>query len=1705
MLFFNNKKLMRFFAFVFALGLGASNANAQTQIFSNPSDGQIYYRIPSIIRMLDNSLWAFADYRQGGNNGDLGGNHRIDIYGLKSSDNGKTWDTTPSAVVKGDGSASGDDEYKYAFGDASTVVDRESGKVLMLTPSGKTGYSSTTTAGYPVVARHVYDNQSWTTSNVSEWFYGADKSYANSLFPTSGKMIQSTIIKKGAYYRVYGTVVSNSPIGSRVVYSDDFGATWNYLGGAAARPVTDGDECKVEELPDGSILLSTRVRTGLGRHFNVFKYDDMYNGTGKWQGNYVTSGASDADGQTYSTTCNGELLLVPAKSAKGVQTYVLLLSAPNSNSGPGRIYWRELPANYTNPSSYVSGWNRYVASSAGLSFAGYSTMVLDQNGNIALLTENGRYGAGIKFTSLSLATITGNAYTYSPSLSGTYHTTSEPNFEHGVGGLKFPAFSVNGGTYNSAQTITMKSNYDHATIYYTLDGSDPVIPSSSAPTPSKANSPKKVSAVKGTQVYTDPIQLSEGATMVKAMSVDANGNQSSIVSASYNIVSSNSTATVSGNKMGTTVTMDKKSASPLFSYGAQAADVNAQYFSFLRHNNSHIQIVSATRPDLADGTDVLKTPANNMIFTAVGSDSLLAWYNGQEWGPRYQTPFGHFAVMTPKGYRFLRFEMVLDGSNTSNYAVTRYTYDASGKVVPIDSAVTVSGKEVSFNRTLSDGSNVLYFRVNVGGTAINPVVIKSLRLTYAIDEPYNVEVPNSKGDGIHTGFVNFGTFSNNLSSLDASAKGANGGRGYWAYNAANVTDLQSVNVRKDDNSQLSSVNIENKYYYVAPSDGDYYVEAPAKFRIIGATVNFKRAESTSFDTYIPSESTNGVQIVLGASTNSNNSVNTESSGNYLKIDENGTVSNVTSPAQATVFTVDYHTGSGENHYSLKLPNGKYLGMDANQKIVTLDNAEQALWSYNNGWKFPYASGKYSFIGAWSSLYTWRAIAMDVRSAIAYSMPLTASDFTATVYNRENTAAATDGEKSLTEDNATQTVTVSDMNNDAVHINLSGIATGGAALFNVNLTLLPLNPEVPTLQAAAKNAKGDVVGNYQVTSLNYDFNNGNTVRVPVLATDAATTDYTMVFRNANNEERTLWYTTGSNSNNLNVKGGYSNYYLVGSEADTELGMNLDDNTNVPSARVDVDEAGSTFIPSTNTKSVGDVNFQGDKQTDYQTTANSQIVDNIGTKENAGYATVTMTTSSDPKTVYIYSADVPTYTIMPSSLTKNLHIDFRSYTIKVQPVQSEKPVIQLVTLYDKTFKSDIHKTPLSEDRTYNDKGTVDSNHKFVGVKVSSQAEDGQTVYGALTAQQIFTALRDALKDYSDYSYWFTENPQNIDSLRGVLYVDMSGLTSVSIDNHTSTYMGKTADNCLFFMPEGFAGTNIPNTIGKFGTSYTAIGDITVYDQQPFFSPYDFGTGTYSAVYTREGTVNGLDKGNLGSRMATVKNMAAILPFNINLDGKGHPYTTSDNTDQDITFHDITGSGDATFLRYSDKQPVSYAVIADFVKDDVANANQPYYVTNSRNEGGFTFNIGGAHFVKTGDVTYATGDAAASVSFASLNRSGDWAPTGTYSGVAISNKDENWSHLWYFSKDYFWNASKLKDNDHFNVRPFRAYYSAPSTLDAKIAAVVFDKNEIVSTGISSVSTTSDKTGKVYTIDGRYVGTSLEGLAPGLYIQDGRKVVKQ
>ncbi len=79
--------------------------------------------------------------------------------------------------------------------------------------------------------------------------------------------------------------------------------------------------------------------------------------------------------------------------------------------------------------------------------------------------------------------------------------------------VKAPVFSLDGGTYTGAQTITISCETEDAVIYYTIDGTDPTNESN---------------------VYSSPIVINETTTL-KAIAYDADNHKSAITSATYTI------------------------------------------------------------------------------------------------------------------------------------------------------------------------------------------------------------------------------------------------------------------------------------------------------------------------------------------------------------------------------------------------------------------------------------------------------------------------------------------------------------------------------------------------------------------------------------------------------------------------------------------------------------------------------------------------------------------------------------------------------------------------------------------------------------------------------------------------------------------------------------------------------------------------------------------------------------------------------------------------------------------------------------------------------------------------------------------------------------------------------------------------------------------------------------------------------------------
>ncbi len=185
-------------------------------------------------------------------------------------------------------------------------------------------------------------------------------------------------------------------------------------------PIPAGDEAKVEELPGGRVLLSSRTLNG--RLFNIFTYSDEGTASGHWESVQVASLGTERG-------TNGEICIIKArKTDTKAPVYLALQSIPlSSKSHPKSgepnirmnvgIYWRVIEENISlSALADSTKWEKYQIFTGE---SGYSTMVMQQDHRIGVLYETYDYVTNlgdmndiydIRYESLPISTITGGEY-----------------------------------------------------------------------------------------------------------------------------------------------------------------------------------------------------------------------------------------------------------------------------------------------------------------------------------------------------------------------------------------------------------------------------------------------------------------------------------------------------------------------------------------------------------------------------------------------------------------------------------------------------------------------------------------------------------------------------------------------------------------------------------------------------------------------------------------------------------------------------------------------------------------------------------------------------------------------------------------------------------------------------------------------------------------------------------------------------------------------------------------------------------------------------------------------------------------------------------------------------------------------------------------------------------------------------------------------
>lgn len=401
----------------------------RTDLFAVKTPEDIAYRIPAIAVTPTGRLIAVVDYRIVRSDIGVVNNGRIDLHYRTSDDNGHTWSDT-KVLIEGKG-AEATDFMSVGYGDPCIVADRESNKVLVMSCAGNVSFQNGTRQRHQNIARFYSEDggETWSApEDIAESIYSqfdsSDYGPVRSMFVASGRIMQSSTVKVGSHYRLYCAVLVRDKSANHmnyVLFSDDFGGSWKVLGDINQPAVyRTADEPKVEELPNGNILISSRYNGG--RYYNIFTFDSVAEGTGSWD-TAQFSGANNNGVTAVDNSTNGEVVILPViRTADNKEMHLLLQSIP---LGPQRanvgVYYKELTSeieDYISPYELARDWDG-VKQLSTLNSA-YSTMIWQKDNNLGVFYEEETYGVSahsyggynMVYESITLEELTDGKYSY---------------------------------------------------------------------------------------------------------------------------------------------------------------------------------------------------------------------------------------------------------------------------------------------------------------------------------------------------------------------------------------------------------------------------------------------------------------------------------------------------------------------------------------------------------------------------------------------------------------------------------------------------------------------------------------------------------------------------------------------------------------------------------------------------------------------------------------------------------------------------------------------------------------------------------------------------------------------------------------------------------------------------------------------------------------------------------------------------------------------------------------------------------------------------------------------------------------------------------------------------------------------------------------------------------------------------------------------
>ena len=504
-----------------------------------------------------------------------------------------------------------------------------------------------------------------------------------------------------------------------------------------------------------------------------------------------------------------------------------------------------------------------------------------------------------------------------------------------------------------------------------------------------------------------------------------------------------------------------------------------------------------------------------------------------------------------------------------------------------------------------------------------------------------------------------------------------------------------------------------------------------------------------------------------------------------------------------------------------------------------------------------------------------------------------------------------------------------------------------------------------------------------------------------------------------------------------------------------------------------------------------------------------------------------------TYYVFTADETRWNIAPTDGWQHRYYAFYRMEIELR-AKTFSPNLTWKRIYDKTF--------------YND-GEGDKEDSMWGLELDVAEENGQKVTGYLTYQEIIDHINGR-----EETVWAADDPHlpsqaaigtvkyaaidkslddtNTDapaSMKQILYIDGTPLYAMlnsSQYSEVKTLEDLKAElnpNALVFLPENTTSTLNNVAYETTSTSSTkelqAGGNIVLTDKIPFYTPYDIQVDAANyAMYTRKLTK---------STYATdVQYATVFMPFNIKL-------TNGQHTDAEYGTMEFMqmNTNSATSDKYFNYGPAAF-----FTKTTASNveANTPYalkIVDKGNSTNSFTLRQSGAYIVKTPktDVLYSD-----EVITSTGNLTDKYGMTNAYSfthvGTFSGGKVDKEQKLFYFASNGFYSSAELKDiYTTVDIYPYRSVYQTSGTGSAKVGylMLVEGENPDMATGITdvdkvftgittgkgfiSITSDADTAYRIRTVSGQNIdalnlkaGESRTVYVPaGIYLVNGLKVL--